>query len=97
MIALLLQPPRQGSPDSTKDLYDKVTTRLETLKLQQMLMETRAKQQQQQQHAVAHANPDDSRSESSGETSSGDSGRGASEEEVPSTSPSHGTCYRKLQ
>lgn len=52
-------------------------------------METRAKQQH---HAVPHGNPDDSRSESSGETSSGDSGRGASEEEIPSASPSHGEC-----
>jgi hypothetical protein len=47
-----------------------------------------AKQQQQ----AVHANPDDSRSETSGETSSGDSGRGASEEEVTSASPSHGKC-----
>ncbi|XP_052795218.1 protocadherin-9-like [Mya arenaria] len=76
------KPPRQESPDSTKDLYDKVTTRLETLRLQQMLMGTRARQH----HPAPH--PDDSRSESSGETSSGDSGRGASEEEVTSASPS---------
>lgn len=45
-----------------------------------------AKHQQQ----AAHINPDDSRSETSGETSSGDSGRGASEEEITSASPSHG-------
>ncbi|WAQ99407.1 PCDA4-like protein [Mya arenaria] len=70
------KPPRQESPDSTKDLYDKVTTRLETLRLQQMLMGTRARQH----HPAPH--PDDSRSESSGETSSGDSGRGANDQKV---------------
>lgn len=77
------KPPRLEKSDSTQDLYDKVATRLENLKIQRMLQI--AKHQQQ----AAHANPDDSRSETSGETSSGDSGRGASEEEVTSASPSH--------
>ena len=35
-----------------------------------------------------HLHPDDSRSESSGETISGDSGRGSNEEDAPNTSPS---------
>ncbi|KAL4230018.1 hypothetical protein ACF0H5_010405 [Mactra antiquata] len=79
------KPPRLEKSDSTQDLYDKVTTRLESLKLQHKLQMAK----QQQQHQVSHINPEDSRSETSGETSSGDSGRGTSEEEVPSASPSH--------
>lgn len=79
------KPPRLESPESDKDLYyDRVSTRLESFKLQQMLTQHKSRQV-----ATAHANPDDSRSESSGETSSGDSGRGASEEEIQSASPSH--------
>ena len=38
-----------------------------------------------------HLHPDDSRSESSGETISGDSGRGSNEEDAPNTSPSGNT------
>lgn len=79
--SVLEKAPSMERSDSTQDLYDKVTTRLENLKLQRMLQLAK-----QQQHVV---HPDDSRSESSGETSSGDSGRGASEEEVTTASPSH--------
>lgn len=77
------KPPRVDAGDNTK-LYDKVATRLENLKLQKYLLESKEKQQLQNQHQ----HPDESRSESSGETISGDSGRGGSEEDVPSTSPS---------
>ena len=67
-------------------MYDKETTRLKTYELQQLLL---AKQQQPQVH---HVNPEDSRSETSGETT--DSGRGASEEEAQSTSPPHSkACF----
>lgn len=76
------KPPRSDNPDSGRELYDRVTTRLESLKLQQYILESKEKQQQLNQHI----HPDDSRSESSGETSSGDSGRGNSEEDA-STSP----------
>lgn len=75
------KPPRSENPAESRELYDKVTTRLESLKLQKYLLESKEKQQLNQ-----HLHPDDSRSESSGETISGDSGRGGSEEEA-STSP----------
>lgn len=80
------KPPRRDNMEKSREMYDKETTRLESLKLQQMLMETRAKQIAQLHHHPI--NPDDSRSETSGETIPSDSGRGASEEEGPS-SPTH--------
>ena len=82
----MLQPSRQD----TSDQYDKVATRLENLKYQQYLLEVQASRKQAS--AGSHptpAHPDDSRSETSGETNT-DSGHGASESDGPSTSPSHG-------
>ena len=43
----LLQPPRSEDSMKSRELYDKVTTRLESIKLQQYLMESREKQHQQ--------------------------------------------------
>lgn len=78
------KPPRAETADDTNELYDKATTRLESLRLQKYLLESKEKQQLQNQHL----HPDDSRSESSGETISADSGRGSNEEDATNTSPS---------
>lgn len=73
----------------TRELQNEANAQLQSMKLQQMILQSRAKQwvqQQQQQYGIVHH--DDRHSDGSAETIGSDSGRGCSEEDDVFSTPS---------